>query len=116
MRRRTEAEMAERLHGFGGYRVYVVGHMHCADTRQVGDTLLVSAGPATWTHDPDPRTSWLLLERRSGVWYAERRRVEYDREAAARWIRENRAPDQGEIDLILKPVNDPLHPAPTPAP
>lgn len=105
LRRRSKAELAERLQGFGGHRVYLVGHMHRADTRRVGDTLLVASGPVNWPNDGDPRAGWTLLERRSGQWHAEHRRVAYDWDAAARWIRNSGAPDQGEIDLILKPAS-----------
>ncbi|MCY1701824.1 metallophosphoesterase family protein [Deinococcus sp. SL84] len=105
-RRRTEDEIAGRLQDFGGYRVYLVGHMHRADTRTIGDTLLVNVGPVNWPNDGDPRAAWLLLERRGGVWHAEHRRVAYDYQAAARWIRESGAPDREEIELILEPKDD----------
>ncbi|GHG07683.1 metallophosphoesterase [Deinococcus piscis] len=105
-RRRSESELSERLQGFGGHRVYLVGHMHRADTRTVGDTLLVGTGPVNWPNDGDRRAAWTLLERRGGQWQAEHRRVTYDWDAAARWIRESGAPEQGEIDLILNPASD----------
>ncbi|WP_261663448.1 metallophosphoesterase family protein [Deinococcus sp. Marseille-Q6407] len=105
-RRRSEAEIAERLRGFGGHRIYLVGHMHRATTRRIAETLLVRSGPVNWPNDGDPRAAWTLLERRSDGWHVEHRRVTYDWDAAARFIRQSGAPDWAEVELILNPSAD----------
>lgn len=66
------------------------------------DTLVVNAGAVSQQVDGDPRARWTLLEKRSGRWSVQFRRVEYDWEAAARWATENAPDPEEEAETLRK--------------
>lgn len=75
--------------------VVLCGHTHREGATMLDDTLVVNAGAVSQQVDGDPRARWTLLEKRSGRWSVQFRRVDYDWDAAARWATEN-APDAEE--------------------
>lgn len=91
-----------------GVEVVLVGHTHREDVRAFGDLLLVNVGAVSFQNDGDPRARWTRLTRRRGRWSAESRRVAYDWNGAAAWIRANRPVFEEEVDLHLHPVTDAL--------
>jgi len=81
-------------------RVVLCGHTHREGVTRIDDTLVVNVGAVSLQVDGDPRARWALLERREGRWWVELRRVPYDVEAAARWVRAH-APDPDEETQVL---------------
>ncbi|TDE87655.1 metallophosphoesterase [Deinococcus sp. S9] len=85
-------ELLERVAGWPGVRVVVVGHTHRENIAAHQGVTFVNAGSVSRQMHGDPVARWVLLERRSGEWNVTFRRTPYDTEAAARWA-EAHAPD-----------------------
>lgn len=81
----TDAEVLERCTDYPHAQVIVVGHTHLEHLRQIGTQTFINAGSVSRAKDGNPAAKWLLLERRSGLWQASFKRVQYDVEAAAAW-------------------------------
>ncbi|AWN23213.1 metallophosphoesterase [Deinococcus irradiatisoli] len=88
----TFAELCERLGGFAG-RVCVVGHTHREMLSVEQGLTVVNAGPMSRQKDGLPLARWVLLTRQNAHWNVEFRRVAYDVQAAAQWIR-TKVPDE----------------------
>lgn len=104
--RRSDEEIAERLAGFAEMPVVLVGHTHREAVQHWHGRLLVNVGPVAHQNDGDPRARWTLLRREAGQWTAEMRRVAYDWQGTANWIRQGDGPNKGEADLHDQPSRD----------
>ncbi|BBN94655.1 metallophosphoesterase [Deinococcus grandis] len=94
-------ELRERLGGFRfdtGGRVCVVGHTHREMLTVVDGLTVVNAGPVSRQKDGLPLARWVQLTRRAGHWTAEFRRVPYDTQAAAAWVRTHGPAGAGDHD------------------
>ncbi len=91
--------IAERLSGVRA-QVVVVGHTHREMVAGVLGKTVVNAGPVSRPFDGNPAARWLLLERRSGVWSVQFRRVPYDVTAAVAWARANSPFGEQEAKLL----------------
>lgn len=111
--RRTEREIQERLDLPDGVEVVLVGHSHREDVRTLRGRLLVNVGAVSFQNDGDPRARWTLLRRRREVWSVEHHRVPFDWDAAAAWVLANRPVFPEEVDLHVRPVDQPLPDAAT---
>ena len=81
-----DADDAVWLNAYGPVPAVVVcGHNHVAFTRQVGrDLRVLNTGAVGAPFDGDPRASYLVGALEGDLWAFSHRRVEYDREPAAR--------------------------------
>lgn len=73
-------------------RVVLCGHTHREALTVLDDTLIVNVGAVGAQVGGDPRARWALLQERDGRWLVDFRRVSYDWDQAAGWVRAN-APD-----------------------
>ncbi len=86
-------ELLERAKDFPAARVVIVGHTHREHLSVQNGVTFVNTGAVSRQMHGDPAARWVLLEKRGPFWNISFRRVEYDWEAAARWI-EERYPDK----------------------
>ena len=94
-------ELEARTEGWPGKRVVVVGHTHTELLRHWRGVSYVNAGAVSRQKDRDPAARWLLLDRHSGGWNVQFRRVAYDTESAAKWA-EAHAPDGADEARVLR--------------
>ncbi|MDB5045175.1 MAG: metallophosphoesterase [Deinococcus sp.] len=107
-RQRSDHEVRERLDIPSSVEVVVVGHMHREEVRMLDGRLLINVGPLSFQNDGDPRARWALLTRRNNAWSVRHRRVAFNYQACAAWIRSAPGIDVSELELHLHPVTDPL--------
>lgn len=91
--------IAERIAGVQA-KVIVVGHTHRELISGVRGVTVVNAGPVSRPFDQHPAARWLLLERRSGSWNVQFRRVPYDVQAAVAWAKANSPFGEQESRLL----------------
>ena len=82
-------ELLERAKDFPAVRVMVVGHTHREHLSVQNGVTFINAGAVSRQGHGDPAARWVLLEKHGQFWNVSFRRVEYDWEAAARWIEEH---------------------------
>lgn len=75
-----DANLREILSGVDA-AVMACAHTHRPLVRQSEGRLVVNVGSVGLSFDGDPRASYAILSRRAGVWSAEIRRLDYDRDA-----------------------------------
>ncbi|ASN80034.1 metallophosphoesterase family protein [Deinococcus ficus] len=97
-------EIAQRVQGWPGARVVVVGHTHTEQVATHGGVTFVNAGSVSrQPRGTDPHARWVLLERRAGAWNVTFRRVPYDTATAACWARQHCPLGEQEAALLLGP-------------
>lgn len=97
----TPEELEARTEGWPARRVVVVGHTHTELLRHWRGVSYVNAGAVSRQKDRDPAARWLLLDRHSGGWNVQFRRVAYDTESAAKWA-EAHASDRVNEARVLR--------------
>ncbi|HEX2863642.1 MAG TPA: metallophosphoesterase family protein [Deinococcales bacterium] len=113
----TEAEVRERLAGFGPPALVITGHTHRERELRFDGFTVVNAGSVGWQHDGDPRARWTLLTRgHDGEWRAEFRRVPYDTRAAAAHVQRVSPEPEPEVSMIARATRLGRWPARTPTP
>jgi putative phosphoesterase len=89
----TPTERLEELAAEAGAALVVCGHTHAAMDRDANGSRFLNPGSVGRPGDGDPRAAWALLQIDGNEIAFDRRRVEYDHEAAAASVRDRGLPD-----------------------
>ncbi|MFH1437656.1 MAG: metallophosphoesterase family protein [Pseudomonadota bacterium] len=75
-----------------GCDIFMCGHTHVPFVRKNGRTTLINCGSASMPFDGTPQPSWVLMEIENKTLKARVFRLDYDREAAVRDLRQSGMP------------------------
>jgi predicted phosphodiesterase len=100
----SDDELCEQVSGLD-VEIVLVGHTHLPFDRTVAGFRVVNPGSVSNPFPPDLRASYALLEADGAGYKIDHRRVDYDREAVIKAVKEVNHPASGYIERFMRGEN-----------